>query len=130
MHRRVSFRGHLLKREVWERPAATLYRGGGVQIEKKFQTIQLTMQQYPEPPKTALKCGNAHKIANISFIIYYAKNHNFPYFWQLFLYFSLEVWKRRSHAFRRCGYSVPTRSLRKLPLPTNHKTWRKKVSRY
>ena len=70
-----------------------------MQIEKMFQTKQLTMQQYPEPPKTALKCGNAHKLANTSFMICYTKITTFPTFGYIFLTF---LW--------RCGNAVPTRS--------------------
>ena len=89
---------------------------GGRGKSNFFPTKQLTMQQYPEPLKTACNYGNAHKIAQISFIIYYTKITTFPTLGNFF-HFSLEVWERRSHAFRRYGYSVPTRSLRKWPRP-------------
>ena len=80
-----------------------------MQIEIFFQTKQLTVQQYPEPPKTAFKCENAHKIPKISLIIYYTKITTFPTFGNFFLLFSggvgtpfprvQEVWVLRSNAF-------------------------------
>ena len=95
-HCSAASRGHLLKREVWERPAATLDRaggggGGGVQIEIFFPTKQLNYYAtvpYPEPRKTACNYGNAHKIAQISFIIYYTKIITFLTFGNSFLLFS------------------------------------------
>jgi len=94
-------------------PWQLLTEGGGVQMEFFFRRNSITVYnyatQYPEPPKTALKCGNAHKLSSISFLIYYTKITTFPAFGNFFLLFYggvgtpfprvQEVWVLRSHAF-------------------------------
>ena len=69
----LTSRGHLLKRSVWERLVATLDRGGGGANLKLFRRN------------------------NFYNLLY--ENHNFPYFYPLFLNF---LW--------RCGNAVPTPS--------------------
>ena len=94
-------RGHLLKREVWERPVATLDRGDGVQIEH-FSDETAYYATVPRTSKSSLQLWERSQNCTNFFHNLLYENQNFHYFWQLFFTF-----------LRRYGYSVPTRSLRK-----------------
>ena len=111
----TAARGHLLKKRDVGTPGGKLLTGWVGCKSKMFSRQINLLSKSPlnhKSRKAADRYANAHKITSKLLQNYYGKINTFPTIFN-FLYFSLEVWERRSHAFRRYGYSVPTRFRRK-----------------